>query len=115
MIHKVTPFLWFEKQAEEAARFYVSLFPGSQVGAVTRSQADSPSGPAGGVLTVAFTLAGVPFVALNGGPHFRLTEAFSVQVSCPDQAEVDRLWAALTAGSRATAAGSRTAGGSRGR
>jgi predicted 3-demethylubiquinone-9 3-methyltransferase (glyoxalase superfamily) len=97
-IQKVTPFLWFNGQAEEAARFYVSLFPGSRIERVTRSPADTPSGPAGMVLTVEFTLAGTRFVGLNGGPQFPFTEAISFQIACRDQAEVDRLWAALAEG-----------------
>lgn len=94
---KVTPFLLFDGQAEEAARFYVSLLPDSQIDRVTRWPADTPSGPAGTVLTVEFTLAGTRFVGLNG-PKFSFTEAVSFQIACADQAEVDRLWAALSAG-----------------
>ena len=94
---KVTPFLLFDGQAEEAARFYVSLLPDSQIDRVTRWPADTPSGPAGAVLTVEFTLGGTRFVALNG-PEFPFTEAVSFQIACADQAEVDRLWAALSAG-----------------
>ena len=97
-IQKITPFLWFDGQGEVAAAFYVSLFPDSCIERVTRSPADTPSGPAGMVLTVEFTLAGTRFVALNGGPHFKFTEAVSFQIACDDQAEVDRLWAALSAG-----------------
>ena len=97
-MQKITPFLWFDGQAEEAAQFYVSLFPGSRIDRVTRSPADTPSGPAGMVLTVDFTLAGSRYVALNGGPQFPFTEAVSFQIACADQAEVDRLWAALSAG-----------------
>ena len=91
-MQKITPFLWFDGQAEHAARFYVSLLPDSRIDRVTRSPADTPSGPAGMVLTVEFTLAGTRFIALNGGPHYRFTEAFSIQIACADQAEVDRLW-----------------------
>jgi predicted 3-demethylubiquinone-9 3-methyltransferase (glyoxalase superfamily) len=97
-MQKVTPFLWFDRQAEEAARFYVSLLPDSRVGRVTRSPAETPSGPAGMVLTVEFTLSGTRFIALNGGPQFPFTEAVSFQIACADQAEVDRLWAALSEG-----------------
>ncbi len=96
MFQKITPFLWFDGQAEDAARFYVSLFSDSRVEHVTRSAADTPSGPAGTVLTVEFVLGGVRFVALNGGPQFPFTEAVSLQIACEDQAEVDRLWTALT-------------------
>ena len=98
MMQKVTPYLWFDGQAENAARFYVSLLPDSRVEAVTRAPADTPSGPAGMVLTVEFTLSGVRFVGLNGGPYYRFTEAFSLQIACEDQAEVDRLWSALSDG-----------------
>ena len=97
-LQKVTPFLWFDGDAEAAAAFYTSLLPGSSIEGVTRSAADSPSGPAGMVLTVAFELAGTRFVALNGGPQFRFSEAVSFQIACADQAEVDRLWAALADG-----------------
>jgi predicted 3-demethylubiquinone-9 3-methyltransferase (glyoxalase superfamily) len=97
-MQKVTPYLWFDGQAEEAARFYSSLFPDSRIERITRSPADTPSGPAGMVLTVEFTLSGVRFVALNGGPHYKFTEAVSLQIACSDQAEVDRLWGALTEG-----------------
>jgi len=97
-MQKITPFLWFDGQAEQAARYYVSLFPDSRIDRVTRSPADTPSGPAGMVLTVEFTLSGTRFVGLNGGPQFPFTEAVSFQIACADQAEVDRLWAALGAG-----------------
>src|SRR5262249_23593668 len=92
------PFLWFDGQAEQAAKFYVSLLPDSLIERVTRSPADTPSGPAGMVLTVEFTLGGSHFVGLNGGPQYRFTEAVSFQIACKDQAEVDRLWAALSDG-----------------
>jgi predicted 3-demethylubiquinone-9 3-methyltransferase (glyoxalase superfamily) len=97
-MQKITPFLWFNGQAEEAARFYVSLFPDSRIDRVTRSPADTPSGPAGMVLTVEFTLAGSKFVGLNGGPMYSFTEAVSFQIACADQAEVDRLWSAFADG-----------------
>ncbi|HEX4607806.1 MAG TPA: VOC family protein [Urbifossiella sp.] len=88
---KVTPFLWFDDKAEEAARFYVSLFPDSAVTATT-------PGPTGKPLVVEFRLAGVQFFALNGGPQFPFTEAVSLSVDCHSQAEVDELWEKLTAG-----------------
>jgi predicted 3-demethylubiquinone-9 3-methyltransferase (glyoxalase superfamily) len=97
MIHKVTPFLSFDGQAEEAALFYVSLLPDSRIDRVTRSPVDTPGGTVGTVLIVEFTLAGAPFIALNT-PGFTFTEAVSFQIACADQAETDRLWAALTAG-----------------
>jgi predicted 3-demethylubiquinone-9 3-methyltransferase (glyoxalase superfamily) len=93
---KVTPFLSFDGQAEEAARFYVSLLPDSRIDRVTRSPIETAGGPSGSVLTVEFTLAGTRFTALNT-PGFSFTEAVSFQIACADQAEVDRLWAALTA------------------
>ena len=91
------PCLWFDGNAEEAAEFYVKLLPDSHVGKVWRSPAETPSGPAGTVLTVDFTLAGQQFQGLNGGPHFKFNEAVSFVIECDDQAEVDRLWDALTA------------------
>ena len=97
-MQKVTPFLWFDGQAEDAARFYVSLLPDSRIDRISRAPADTPSGPAGTVLTVEFSLCGTRFVGLNGGPHFPFTEAVSFQIACADQAEVDRLWAALSEG-----------------
>ena len=94
---KVIPCLWFDKQAEEAVSFYVSLLPDSRIEAVIRSPGDYPSGKAGDVLLVEFTLAGNRYTALNGGPHFTFTEAISLQIDCEDQAEVDRLTEALSA------------------
>jgi len=94
---EVTPFLWFDAQAEEAATFYVSLFPDSRVDSVNRYSEAGP-GPAGSAMTVAFTLRGRPFVALNGGPVFSFTPAISFVVDCEDQVEVDRYWSALSAG-----------------
>ncbi|WP_371484039.1 VOC family protein [Kitasatospora sp. NBC_00315] len=94
---KITTFLWFDHQAEEAARFYISLFPDSRILSVQRYGEVGP-GEAGSVMTVAFELAGQQHLALNGGPLFPFTEAISLQVNCDDQAEVDRLWAALTEG-----------------
>src|SRR5437764_4390673 len=88
---KITPFLWFDHQAEEAANFYVSLFPDSAVTGVT-------PGPDGKPLVVAFRLAGVEFLALNGGPHFKFNEAVSLSIDCRSQAEVDELWEKLSAG-----------------
>jgi predicted 3-demethylubiquinone-9 3-methyltransferase (glyoxalase superfamily) len=97
-MQKVTPCLWFNGQAEQAARYYVSLLPDSRIDRVVRSPADTPSGPAGMALLVEFTLAGNKFHGLNGGPQFPFTEAVSFVITCEDQAEVDRLWAALSAG-----------------
>ncbi len=97
-MQKVTPCLWFDGQAEEAARYYVSLLPNSRIDRVLRSPVDTPSVRAGMVLAVEFTLGGNRFFGLNGGPQFPFTEAVSFQIACEDQAEVDRLWAALSDG-----------------
>lgn len=94
---KLSPCLWFDGKAEEAAHFYVSLLPDSHVDTVHRAPSEYPSGRAGDVLTVEFTLAGMPFVGLNGGPHFTFNEAVSFQIYTDDQAETDRLTAALSA------------------
>lgn len=94
---KIAPCLWFDGQAETAARFYTTLIPGSRIDRVTRAPSDNPSTPEGAVLTVDFTLAGQRFIALNGGPQFPFTEAVSFSIDCEDQAEVDRYWDALTA------------------
>jgi len=94
----ITPCLWFDGKAEEAAEFYASVFPDSRVDKVDRSAAETPSGPKGMVLTVELTLSGQPFVGLNGGPDFQFNEAISFMVDCADQAEVDHYWEALTAG-----------------
>jgi predicted 3-demethylubiquinone-9 3-methyltransferase (glyoxalase superfamily) len=95
---KITPTLWFDGTAEDAAAFYASLFPDSRIDKVHRAPADNPSTPKGAVLTVDFTLAGERFIGLNGGPDFPFTEAVSFTIDCDDQAEVDRYWDALTAG-----------------
>ena len=96
-MNSITPCLWFDKQAEEAANFYAGLFPDSRVDKVQRSPADYPNGKAGDALVVEFTLMGRPYMGLNGGPNFHFTEATSFSISCEDQAEVDRYWEALTA------------------
>jgi predicted 3-demethylubiquinone-9 3-methyltransferase (glyoxalase superfamily) len=93
----ITPCLWFDGTAEEAAKFYTSIFPDSRIDRVNASPADNPSTKAGEVLTVDFTVRGRPFIALNGGPDFRFNESISFSIDCEDQAEVDRYWAALTA------------------
>ena len=95
---KIAPCLWFDGEAEEAARFYVSLLPNSRIDHVQKNVTDSPAGKAGSVLIVKFTLAGQGFLALNGGTRFEYTPAISFQVDCADQAEVDRLWDGLSAG-----------------
>ena len=94
-MHKNTICIWFDTDAEEAARFYAATFPDSRVTAVRRAPADYPSGKAGDVLTVEFTFAGIPCLGLNGGPAFRQTEAFSFQIATDDQAETDRYWNAI--------------------
>jgi predicted 3-demethylubiquinone-9 3-methyltransferase (glyoxalase superfamily) len=95
---KIAPCLWFDGQAEEAARFYTSVFPDSRIDKVTPAVADTPSGKKGDVLTVDFTIAGQRFIGLNGGPEFTFSEAISFEIPCQDQAEVDRYWQALVAG-----------------
>ncbi len=95
MPSKNTICLWYERDSEAAARFYAKTFPDSAVGEVTRAPGDFPSGKQGDVLTVEFTVLGIPCLGLNGGPHFRQTEAFSFQVATDDQAETDRLWNAI--------------------
>jgi len=95
---KIVPHLWFADKAVEAANFYASLFPDSRVDDVTPVPADTPSGPAGSVQVVEFTLAGQPFMAINAGPLDPFNHAISFIVNCDDQAEVDRLWDALSAG-----------------
>src|SRR2546428_11570468 len=92
---KNTICLWYDGEAEEAARFYAKTFPDSSVGAVHRAPGDFPSGKKGDVLTVEFTVMGIPCLGLNGGPDFQHTEAFSFQVATADQAETDRYWNAI--------------------
>lgn len=94
---RIIPNLWFDTEALEAAEWYVSIFPGSEITSVQHYTEAGP-GPAGSVLTVDFTLDGQPHTAINGGPLFPFTEAVSLLVECEDQAEVDRYWAALTDG-----------------
>lgn len=95
MTAKNTICLWYDGTAQEAAEFYARTFPDSSVGAIQRAPADFPSGRKGDVLTVAFTVMGIPCLGLNGGPAFRHSEAFSFQVATDDQAETDRLWDAI--------------------
>src|SRR6058998_242044 len=100
-MQKIAPFLWFDNQAEDAVNFYVSIFKNSKIGSVTRyaEEAAKASGrPKGSVMTVAFELNGQEFVALNGGPIFKFTEAISFVVNCETQAEVDEYWEKLSAG-----------------
>ena len=95
---KVIPHLWYADKAEEAASFYVSLLPNSRIDSVTALPADTPSGPAGSVQIVEFTLAGQPYLALNAGPLDPFNHAISFVINCDDQAEIDRLWDALSEG-----------------
>ena len=100
-MQKIAPFLWFDNQAEDAVKFYVSIFRNSKIGSITRyeEEAAKASGrPKGSVMTVAFELAGQEFVALNGGPLFKFSEAISFVVNCETQEEVDHFWEKLSAG-----------------
>ena len=92
---KITPFLWFDNNAEEAMNFYISVFNNSKIGTVTR-YGDAGPGPKGSVLTAAFELEGQKFVALNGGPRFKFTEAISFVINCETQEEIDYFWDKLT-------------------
>jgi predicted 3-demethylubiquinone-9 3-methyltransferase (glyoxalase superfamily) len=103
-MQKITPFLWFDTQAEEAAKFYVSIFPKSKVLKMAR-YGDAGPGPKGSVMTVEFELAGQRMIALNGGPHFKFTEAISLSVDCKDQKEVDRYWTKLSQGGQESMCG----------
>ena len=96
-MHKISPFLWFDTEAEEAANFYVSVFKDARIVAVVRNSAAGP-GPEGSVQVVSFELAGQPFTALNGGPQFKFNESISLVVHCQDQAEVDHYWQGLSQG-----------------
>jgi predicted 3-demethylubiquinone-9 3-methyltransferase (glyoxalase superfamily) len=93
----IVPCLWFNGNAEAAARFYTAIFPGSRIDQIRRSSVDYPGGKAGDVILVEFTVAGLSYQALNGGPHHPFNDAISLSVSCKDQAEVDRIWEALIA------------------
>ena len=95
---KISPFLWYSKEAEEAARFYCSVFPDSRVDRVVAMQSESPSGPPGTVKVVDFTLLGQKFRAMTAGPHDAFNDAISLFVSCEGQAEVDRYWNAILEG-----------------
>ena len=102
-IQRITPFLWFDTQAEDAAHFYVSTFKNSRIGSVARydeETAKAAGRPQGSVMTVAFELDGQEFTALNGGPVFKFTEAISFVVNCDTQEEVDHFWEKLSAGGR---------------
>jgi predicted 3-demethylubiquinone-9 3-methyltransferase (glyoxalase superfamily) len=96
-VQKITPYLWFDNQAEEAATYYTSVFKNSRIVNVNRISEGGPL-PAGSVVTATFEIEGQQFVALNGGPRFNFTEAISLYVNCADQDEVDELWSRLTEG-----------------
>jgi predicted 3-demethylubiquinone-9 3-methyltransferase (glyoxalase superfamily) len=96
-MHKITPFLWFDNNAEEAMNFYTSIFKNSKILGVSRVGEGGP-GPVGSVLTATFEVEGQRLIALNGGPHYKLNEAISLFVNCEDQDEVDELWSRLTDG-----------------
>ncbi len=99
IMQKITPFLWFDNNAEEAVNFYVSIFENSKILGITHYGEAGP-GPKGTVMTVDFQLEGQEFVALNGGPHFKFTEAVSFVVNCETQKEVDELWEKLSKGGK---------------
>jgi predicted 3-demethylubiquinone-9 3-methyltransferase (glyoxalase superfamily) len=99
-MQKITTFLWFNTEAEEAANFYTSIFKNSKILRIARHTGAVPGGTVGNVLTVAFELDGQEFIALNGGPQFRFTEAISLTVNCETQEEVDYFWSKLTEGGR---------------
>jgi predicted 3-demethylubiquinone-9 3-methyltransferase (glyoxalase superfamily) len=94
---KITPNLWFDGNAVEAAEFYTGIFPDSQIDRIIRSPADNPATKKGEVVVVEFTLLGQPYAGINGGPMFRFNEAISLEIECEDQAEVDQYWKVLTA------------------
>jgi predicted 3-demethylubiquinone-9 3-methyltransferase (glyoxalase superfamily) len=103
-LQRITPFLWFDQQAEEAANFYVSIFENSRILSASRYGEGGP-GPKGSVMTVSFELNGQEFTALNGGPHFKFTEAVSFVVHCETQQEVDKFWKKLTEGGQESQCG----------
>jgi len=103
-MQKITPFLWFDGKAEEAANYYTSIFKNSKITSVTRCGEAGP-GPKGSVLTMSFQLEGQDFYALNGGPMFKFTPAISLFVNCESQAEVDELWEKLSAGGKTSQCG----------
>lgn len=98
MTAKIQPCLWFDKNAEEAARFYDATFPDTRIEAILRAPGDYPAGKQGDVLTIEMTILGMPFLLLNGGPEFKFDEAISFQVATDDQAETDRYWNAIIDG-----------------
>jgi predicted 3-demethylubiquinone-9 3-methyltransferase (glyoxalase superfamily) len=103
-MQKITPFLWFDNNAEEAMKFYTSIFKNSKIGKVAR-YGDAGPGPKGTVMTASFEIAGQEFIALNGGPQFKFTEAVSFVVNCENQQEVDEFWEKLSAGGKKSQCG----------
>ncbi len=97
VVKPITPCLWFENQAEDAANYYISVFPNSKITEIIHTPTDTPSGPKGSLLLVNFEINGQPFTGLNGGPFFKISEAISFQVFCKDQAEIDSYWEKLSA------------------
>src|SRR3954471_6363794 len=97
-LQKIIPFIWYAREAAEAARFYTSIFPDSRVNRVDSLPTDSPSGPAGSVETVEFTLFGQQFMAMSAGPHHDFNDAISLMVMCESQAEIDKYWDAILSG-----------------
>jgi predicted 3-demethylubiquinone-9 3-methyltransferase (glyoxalase superfamily) len=102
---KVMPFLWFDSQAEDAAKFYCSVIPNSKITKIARRPDNVPGGPPGAVMVVEFMLDGVSYAAMNGGSMFKLDEAFSLVVNCETQAEVDHYWTTLSDGGQTSACG----------
>ncbi|MCC3243741.1 VOC family protein [Methylocystis sp. WRRC1] len=99
-MQRIIPNLWYSEKADEAAAFYASLLPDSRVDSVTALPAESPSGPAGSVKVVEFTLLGQPYMAMSAGPFETFNHAISLMIECEDQAEIDRLWSALSEGGK---------------
>lgn len=107
-MQRINPFLWFDGQAEEAARYYTSIFPNSEISGITHyneASAEASGNPEGSVMTVEFTLDGQKFIALNGGPEYQFTPAISLLVNCETQEEVDHYWSRLTEGGKEVACG----------
>ncbi len=99
-MQKITPFLWFDKEAEDAAKFYTTLFKNASIGTVARYPGDTPGGPEGAVMTVAFTIDGTNFTAINAGPMFSTNPSVSFYVTCASEEEVDSYWKALSEGGK---------------
>jgi predicted 3-demethylubiquinone-9 3-methyltransferase (glyoxalase superfamily) len=104
-VQRITTFLWYDKEAEEAAKFYCSIFKNSKILKTARYHADAGPFPKGGVMTVHFELDGREFIAMNGGPQFKFTEAISLAIACKDQTEIDHYWEKLLQGGEASMCG----------